>query len=159
MATKSKKYDWTQFIEKIEIRATPERVFKAWTSDKEIVKWFMTEAKLEPKKGGRFFMKFLTGATGDETVLAIRKNRSFRFTFGSDGETVEVTVKKTKLGTDCVLRQFGMKDTPDARINWHMGCRNGWVFFLTNLKAYLEKKIDLRSHDPKKTYLQGYVNS
>lgn len=159
MATKSKKYDWTQFTEKIEIRATPERVFKAWTSEKEIVKWFVSEAILQPKKGGRFFMKFVTGVSGDETILSIKKNHSFSFSFGPDGEAVEVTVKKTKKGTDCILHQYGMKETPQAKVNWHMGCRNGWVFFLTNLKAYLEKKIDLRSHDPKKTYLQGYVNS
>jgi uncharacterized protein YndB with AHSA1/START domain len=144
MAAKVKKYDWTQFTEKIEIAASPQRVFKAWTSEKEIVKWFLTEAKLEPKKGGRFFMKFLTGVSSEETILAIKKDQSFTFSFGADDETVTVTIKKTKSGCDCILWQFGMKDTPQARINWHMGCRNGWVFFLTNLKAYLEYKIDLR---------------
>lgn len=159
MATKAKKYDWTQFTEKIEIAVSPQRVFRAWTNDKEIVKWFITEAKLEPKRGGRFFMKFLTGVSADETVLAVKKNQSFTFSFGSDGETVAVTLKRTKSGCDCILRQYGMKDTPQSRINWHMGCRNGWVFFLTNLKAYLEHGIDLRGRDPRKSYLQGYVNS
>ncbi len=159
MSPKTKKYDWTQFTEKIEIRATPARVFNAWTKEKEIIRWFVSEAILQPERGGRFYMKFLTGATGEESVLAVRKNSYFKFSFGSDGETVEVTFKKTVRGTDCILRQFGMKDTPQSRINWHMGCRNGWVFFLTNLKAYLEHKIDLRSGDPKKSYLQGYVNS
>ena len=41
----------------------------------------------------------------------------------------------------------------------HMGCRAGWVFFLTNLKAYLEHGIDLRTTDPKMTYREGFVNS
>lgn len=159
MATKSKAYDWTQFTEKIEIRATPARVFKAWTSEKEIVKWFIWKGSLEPKKGGKFFMQFVTGASGDEKVLAIRKNELFRFSFGKDGETVEVRFKEVKGGCDCILRQYGMKDTPKARVEWHMGCRNGWVFFLTNLKAYLEHRLDLRSQNPKKSYLQGYVNS
>lgn len=152
-------YDWTQFTEKIALAVPPERVFRAWTDQSDIVNWFLSKAILEPIKGGRFYMEFLTGQSGDERVLGIRKNIYFCFTFGKDGETVEVTLKKTKTGTDCILHQFGMKKTEKSRVMWHMGCRNGWVFFLTNLKAYLEHGVDLRSHDPKKTYKDGYVNS
>lgn len=159
MPVKRKPYDWTQFTVKVEIRATPARVFRAWTNQTEITRWFVSEAILEPRKGGRFYMKFLTGVSGDETVLAIQKDRSFTFSFGPDGETVAVTLRKVAGGTDCILRQYGMKTTPQAKVDWHMGCRSGWVFFLANLKAHLEHKIDLRGTDPKKSYLNGYVTS
>lgn len=159
MPTKRFAYDWTQFTEKIEIDASVDQVFRAWTDDTEITKWFVSEAEIEPKKGGRFYMAFLTGTAAEEKVLGIRKNRFFSFTFGPDGETVEVTFKKTKMGSECHLHQFGMKNTEKSRVEWHMGCRNGWVFFLTNLKAVLEHGVDLRSRNAKKSYKEGYVNS
>ncbi len=62
MATKSKKYDWTQFTEKIEIRATPARVFKAWTSEQRDRQMVHLESDLlNRRKGGKFFMQFVTG--------------------------------------------------------------------------------------------------
>jgi uncharacterized protein YndB with AHSA1/START domain len=152
-------YDWSHFTEKIEIKASPEKVYRAWTDDKLITKWFVHKAVIEPKKGGRFYMKFLGDVESDEKVLGIRKNSYFCFSFGKAGETVEITIKKSGKGTDCILRQFGMKTSNKAKVQWHMGCRNGWVFFLTNLKSFLEKGVDLRSHDPRKSYKQGYVNS
>lgn len=159
MPSKRFTYDWTQFTEKIEIAVPIEKAYRAWTDDAEITKWFVNQAVIEQKKGGRFFMAFLTGVQAEEKVLGIRKNRYFCFSFGPDGEAVEVSFKKTKTGCECHLHQFGMKKTEKSKVQWHMGCRNGWVFFLTNLKAYLEYGIDLRSRNPKKSYKEGYVNS
>ena len=156
---KAKSFDWSQFTVKIEIKAAPSRVFKAWTDEKIITKWFVEEAVIEPKKHGRLYLKWLTGDKSDDEIIAIRKNSLFHFPFGPKGEEVKVKIRKITGGSVCELHQFNMKTGPKDKIYWHMGCRAGWTFFLTNLKAYLENGIDLRSHNPRRSYKQGFVNS
>ncbi|HWR82653.1 MAG TPA: SRPBCC domain-containing protein [Candidatus Deferrimicrobium sp.] len=155
----AKKYDWTQFTLKIEIGATPAQVFRAWTDDKVVPKWFTVKAKIEPRKNGRIHFEWLGGDVLDGRVIAITKNRRFVFPFGKGNEQVEVAITKSGRGSICRLHQYGMKTTPKARWEMFVGCKEGWTFFLTNLKCYLEHGIDLRSHDPQKCYRQGFVNS
>ncbi|MFZ1685169.1 MAG: SRPBCC domain-containing protein [Candidatus Zixiibacteriota bacterium] len=159
MTAKAKPYDWTQFTVKIEIAAPPSRVFHAWTDETVIVKWFVEKAKIEPRKGGRFYLEWLGGVHGDERILDIRDQRYLRFPFGGKQVQVEVKIKKDKKGSICEVRQFQMETTPKAKVEWHMGCKNGWVFFLANLKAYLEHGVDLRTHNPRRSYKQDFVNS
>lgn len=160
MATrKTKPYDWTQFRLKIEIAAPPRRVFDAWTRRELVSKWFPVAGVIEPRKGGQIALTFLGGDTHDDKVTAARRPSLLQFPFGKRGEQVRITFKKVRGGTCCELHQFNMATTPIAKIQMHMGCQQGWTFFLTNLKAFLEHGLDMRSHDPRKSYRQGYVNS
>ncbi|MCB2230828.1 SRPBCC domain-containing protein [bacterium] len=152
-------YDWTRFVLRIEIAASPARVFRAWTESDEVQAWFPEKAESEPKKGGRYYLEFLGGDIADMKFLEFRKPNKVVFTFGDKGETVTVRIRKAGKKTICELEQSGMSTSPKSRVHMHMGCKTGWVFFLTNLKAYLEHGIDLRSHDRRKTYNQSYVNS
>ena len=154
-----KPYDWTRFSLKIEIAAAPERVYRAWTDASELSAWFSVRAEIEPRKGGRLFFEWLGGDRLETNVLAVRQNREIRFPFGSRGEEVRVLLRKVKGGTLCTLEQTGMKTSSKQKIEMHMGCKTGWAFFLANLKAYLEHGIDLRSHEPRKSYRTGYLNS
>ena len=156
---KTKPYDWTQFSLKIEIMAPPEKVYQAWTDDAKIVKWFVEKAVIEPKKNGRIYLVWLGEIAAEYRVTAVRKNGLFGFTFGENAEEVLVRIRKSGHGSVCELRQFNLKTGPADRVAWHMGCKTGWTFFLANLKAWLEHGIDLRSHDPKKSYREGYCNS
>ncbi|MCP4582907.1 MAG: SRPBCC domain-containing protein [candidate division Zixibacteria bacterium] len=158
MAAK-KKHDWSQFRLKIEIKASPTKVFKAWTDPKIISRWFTVKTEFEPVKGGRIYFEWLGGDKFETTVSAIRKNERILFPFGSKGEMVEVKLAKNGRKTIVTLRQYDMRTTPEARWSIHKGCEVGWAFFLTNLKSWLEHGIDLRSHDKMKSYKQGFVNS
>ncbi|MEW5794736.1 MAG: SRPBCC domain-containing protein [Candidatus Zixiibacteriota bacterium] len=152
-------YDWTQFCQKIEIQASPERVFKAWTEPKTIVKWFVVKAEMEPRRNGRLQWEWLAGDKLDARIIDIKKPGKFVFPFGSKGEKVAVTIRKQRRGSLVELHQYDMKASPRDRVQMHLGCREGWAFFLSNLKAFLEHGVDLRSHDPAKSYRQGFVNS
>lgn len=152
-------YDWSRFVLRIEIAASPERVFRAWTEANEVQSWFANRAESEPKKGGRYYLEFLGGDIADMKFLDLRKPSRVVFTFGHKGETVAVKIRKSGKGTVCELEQAGMSTSPKSRVHMHMGCKTGWVFFLTNLKAWLEHGVDLRSHDKKRSYNQSYVNS
>ena len=155
----SASYDWTQFTVKVDIKAAPRKVFQAWTDQRKIVKWFVEKAIIEPKKNGRLYLEWLTCDKSDDKIIAVRQDSLFHFPFGPNGEQVKVKFKKVKGGTVCEIHQFNMKTGPRDKVYWHMGCKNGWTFFLANLKAYLEHGIDLRSRDPKKSYRQGFINS
>ena len=152
-------YDWTQFRQRVFVKAEKERVFRAWTDDREIVKWFPERAVIEPRKGGRIYLEWIGGDKLDASIIQVRKPSRFVFPFG--GKTVEVAVsfKTVRGGTVVELHQYGMPTTARAKAMFHTGCKEGWAFFLTNLKSYLEHRIDLRGHDPKRCYVQGYVNS
>ena len=153
-------YDWTRFVLRIEISATPDEVFRAWTEGDQLRRWFPTGAETEPKKGGRIYLQFLDPKDrGEFSFTEFRRPNLVSFTFGNRGEKVRVRIRKSGAGAVCELEQFDMKTTPKEKVQMHMGCKTGWVFFLTNLKAWLEHGIDLRSHDPKKSYRQSYVNS
>lgn len=154
-----KKQDWTQFRLKIEIAAKPEKVFRAWTDDRIVPRWFCVKAEIEPKKKGRLYFEWLGGDKLETRIIDIKKNRLFLFPFGPKGEKVKLTIIPLKKGSGLELHQYDMKTTPKDRWAMHKGCETGWTFFLANLKAYLEHGIDLRSHDPKKSYRQGYINS
>lgn len=52
-----KKQDWTQFGLKIELAAKPEKVFRAWTDDRIVLRWFCVKAEIEPKKDGCLYFE------------------------------------------------------------------------------------------------------
>ncbi|HER00156.1 MAG TPA: SRPBCC domain-containing protein [candidate division Zixibacteria bacterium] len=154
-----KKFDWSQFTLNIAIKAAPSKVYKAWTDSKEICKWFAYDAEVEPKKGGKFSLTDIYGNSFDMQMLGARKDSRIHFTFGMNDEQVEVKLKKSGRYTVCELHQFNMKTSPNHKWDTHMEQRAGWTFFLTNLKAWLEHGIDLRSHDDKWGYADNFVNS
>ena len=45
------------------------------------------------------------------------------------------------------LLQDSIPDTAEGKHYWHLGCKTGWTFYLTNLKSLLEGGIDLRNKD------------
>lgn len=156
---KPKPFDWTRFSLKIEIAAPPERVYAAWTTAAEVEAWFSVRCEIDARAGGRLFYEWLGGDRLEANVIAARKNRELRIPFGPKGEEVRVVFTKIRGGTLCTLEQTGMRTSPKQKIEMHLGCKTGWVFFLTNLKAYLEHGLDLRSHDPRRSYRTGYLNS
>lgn len=156
---KSKPYDWTQFTLRIVINASPDKIFKAWTDEKIITKWFPIKAVIEPKKNGRIYFEWIGDVKHDAKVREVVKNKKFVFDFGNHGELVAVKIKKSGSAAILELRQYNMRTTPKSKVNMHMGCKQGWTFFMANLKAYLEHGIDLRSFDPKRCYKQDYINS
>ncbi len=153
------KYDWTQFKLKIEIEVKPEKVYEAWTDAESLMSWFPVTAEIVPKKGGRLYLEWLGGDKLEAKVIAARKPYSLIIPFGAKGEELKVSIRKNGTGSICELHQYNMKTDPKTRVEMHMGCISGWVFFLTNLKSVLEHGIDLRGTDPERCYRQGYINS
>ena len=170
-------YDWTRFSKQIFIDADPETVFRAWATPGEIIRWFIAEARYTDAEGRQRYPNEMVAA-GDTywwrwhqeyveigKVLSVGPGHTMTFTFGEqankapDPIVVTINCYEDDGQTRLELIQSNMPDTPTAHHSWHMGCCNGWSFFMTNLKALLEHNADLRETDPERAYTSRAINA
>lgn len=137
-----KKYDWTQFTQKVAVAAPVEKVFRMWTDPAQLKTWFPADAKINLKKGGEYEWKLAAGVKEKGKVLSVRKPSKLSFTFA--GSVCDVTFKKDKRGSLVTLHQHNIPETEKGRYDIFLNCSCGWTFYLTNLKTFLEYGIDLR---------------
>ena len=45
-------------------------------------------------------------------------------------------------------KQYNIPTDETGKTDYHIGCREGWVFYLANLKSIQEGGIDLRNKNP-----------
>jgi uncharacterized protein YndB with AHSA1/START domain len=141
------KYDWSEFTLKAAYNASPAKLFKLWTKENELCKWFLVSAKMELRKGGEYEWEWMMGAREKGKVLAVKKNSLFRFTFA--GGICEVKFRRAGKGCLVILRQYDIPIDEKHKVGTHLSCSIGWTFFLTNLKSYIETGVDLREYDQK----------
>ncbi|HZY47449.1 MAG TPA: SRPBCC domain-containing protein [Candidatus Bathyarchaeia archaeon] len=129
------------------LRTKPETVFKALTEPKVLVKWFLSKAKLEPKKGGTFAFDWIGGYHMTDKVKKFDRDRAVSFSWSDrlkNGKMVKTTasfeVAKKGEGTLLRLRHSGFKD-PEHFAD----CSSRWAYYLTNMKSVLDNGRDLRS--------------
>lgn len=137
-----KKFDWSQFTQRVAVAAPVEKVFQMWTDPVQLRSWFLADAKIDLKKGGEFEWKWLAGVKEKGRVLSVKKPSKLSFTFA--GSVCDVTFKKDKRGSLVILHQHNIPRTEKGKFDVHLNCSCGWTFYLTNLKTYLEYGIDLR---------------
>lgn len=150
--------DHSQFIRKIRIKASPESLWPLWTSSKGLCSWFLEACtftapggeKRKPdercSKGDRYSFKWYNWDTVETgRVLEVDSHR-FEFEFASSKVLVRIEAE----GSDAllILHQYDIPEDPESLFKIHFGCSNGWSFWLTNLKAYVEHKILLNDKDP-----------
>ena len=54
----------------IDVKATPEEVFRAVTEPEQIVKWFAPESRVDPRVGGEYIFSWGPGMEGKTTIVA-----------------------------------------------------------------------------------------
>ena len=125
----------------------PEKVFQALTEPKMLVKWFLSKARVEPKKGGNFSFDWVGGYHMTDKVKRFEGNKAVSFAWSDKIKTGEIAkttatfeVAKKGNGTLLKLRHTGFKD-PEHFAD----CSSRWAYFLTNMKSVLEQGVDLRS--------------
>ena len=165
------KHIWSSFTKRIPVQADAERIFDAWTIPEKLESWFLRRAhflksdKTERAVGNRIQVndtyRWYWHGWSDEVmekgkILEVRTNESLKFIFGKAG-IVEVSIIKEESGDlICELTQSEIPVDDDAKVNYYVGCGEGWTFYLTNLKSVLEGGLDLRN---KKENLNRVLNS
>ena len=142
----------------IEIQASPEAVFEAWTTPEQIVEWWGEEGFYRLKNwtadlrvGGKWHCEGVRPDGTEKSVggeyLKIEPAKYLSFTWanptwaeGSGVTTVEIEFHKTAKGTLLKLKHYGFTD--QSLRDDH---QKGWTRVLGWSKAYVEKKALLRT--------------
>lgn len=129
---------------RILIAAPLERVWEAWASSAEMARWFV-EAKYDGYflPGTGYQWTWVNGANETGEITEANEPVRLAFTFGPDAG-VEVTLAPFEGRVAVDLRQTHSHQDPEDRAAFYADCDQGWTFYLTNLKAWLEHGIDLR---------------
>ena len=61
---------------------------------------------------------------------------------------VEVIITTEQEECKVSLRQYNIPRDEAGKTNFHIGCTEGWVFYMANLKSIMEGGIDLRNKNP-----------
>jgi uncharacterized protein YndB with AHSA1/START domain len=139
----------------IEIKATPEEVFRAVTEPEGIVKWFGPEARVDPRVGGEYCVSWGPGMEIKSTISAYDPFTHFggyreRSTaYGPGGKQVETGVAR-KIAVDYYIEAIGDGMTrlrlvqsgfgPEAAWDDEISSiTKGWAEFLGKLKEVLER--------------------
>ncbi|MEM8845865.1 MAG: SRPBCC domain-containing protein [Bacteroidota bacterium] len=147
-----KKLAFDQFTKKIYIKAPLEKLYEYWATSHGICSWFLRKAeyakadgsKREPlekiQKGDKYVWEWHNwDAQAIGEVLEANGTDELVITF--ENNIVSITLEEEKRGALVTLRQYNIPTDEESKLNVHYGCSNGWTFWLTNLKAYVEHGI------------------
>lgn len=154
-------YDWSTFITRIAIKADPQALYDPWASQRGIEYWFLRTSLYSTADGrqrsadefvekGDTYLWRWEGWPDDvqETgeILECNGKDRFKFTFGEAGNcTVEILSEGEH--TVVQLTQSEIPTDEKGKHYWHLGCKTGWTFHLTNMKSIFEGGADLRNKD------------
>ncbi len=163
-------YDWSQFVVRISINATIDKLYHAWATREGMEYWFLRLSEYKKSdgtiRGDKEYVekgdtyKWLWHGWPDDTVeygtiLDCNGKDFFKFSFGKAGNCA-VVIKKEEGESMIELVQDNIPTDEQGMHYWHLGCKTGWTFYLANMKSLYEGGIDLRNKNEK---LQQVLNS
>lgn len=166
----TKRTDWSCFVVRINIRTSRFRLYEAWASSSGMEAWFLRSCEYRDEGGRRldpetFAVKgnsyrFLWHGYTDDVfeegeVLEANGRDYFRFRFGKAG----ICTVRILLAGDEQMVELEQEEIPvdeASRMQYHVGCKTGWTFYLTNLKSVMEGGTDLRNRN---VNLQDMLNA
>jgi uncharacterized protein YndB with AHSA1/START domain len=140
----------------IDIKATPEEVFRAITEPAQIAKWFAPESRVDPRVGGEYFFSWGPGMEGSAIISAWDPYTHFAgysersIAYGCEGTPPVDTGTMQKLAVDYYIEAIGDGMTRLRLVQSGFGpeaawddefesTKTGWADFLKKLKEVLEK--------------------
>jgi uncharacterized protein YndB with AHSA1/START domain len=163
-------FNWKTFTVRIPINATVEKIYWCWSTKAGLEYWFLRlsdfkKVNSELREDNEFIQpgdtyKWLWHGWGDETVelgeISDCNQKDFlEFSFGKAG-ICRVNIKNEEGINVVELVQYNIPDDEQGMQYYHLGCKTGWTFYLTNLKSLLEGGIDLRNRN---TQMKNVINS
>jgi len=156
-----------KFIKRISIHASPQEIFKAWSTQEGLESWFLRRAEFTTADGrrkgrnesvekGDQYLWIWHGYGDDvfEQRVILNSNGTDSLSFEFTGQcVVTVNIKIERGETICELIQERIPYSDDITDHLYILCGEGWTFYLTNLKSILEGGIDLRNKNMELTKL------
>ena len=133
---------------RIHCASPPEKIFSLWASD-EGRERFLCEQSVSTPDG--FALTFPDGTQEHCTQIESAAPRHFGFTYF--GSRVMVELRDDGCGgTDLLLTNDGVAEADYEEVH------AGWLSVLLPLKAVADFGVDLRNHDPARTWQQGFAD-
>ena len=165
------KLTFDSFVKKIYINTPLEILYRCWATEEGICSWFLERAtytdingeKRSPEayieKGDSYSWEWHNW-DGQELgkVLEADGHSYLLFSF-ADVCKVSVRMKESNGVVLLTLKQYEIPLDEASKMEIYTGCSNGWTFWLTNLKAYLEHGILLneKTCDLRNEPLAGHI--
>jgi uncharacterized protein YndB with AHSA1/START domain len=162
--------DWSKFTLRIPIKADIQEIYKAWITAASLESWFLRKANFyhpdetskdlnsDIQKGDTYewhWHGYDDSVYERGEILEANSKDLLKFVFGKAG-IVTVSMKTIDNETLVELTQGDIPLDEKSKLNYYVGCSNGWTFYLANLKSILEGGIDLRN---KKINITEVINS
>ena len=164
-------FDWSRFSIRINIKnASTEKLYWAWATRQGMEYWFLRMSEYRSANGKERADNALVekGDTytwrwhgwGDEAtetgeILDCNGWDRFKFSFGNAGNcSVKIYPEQDEMIVE--LTQDTIPTDEKGKQNWHIGCKTGWTFYLTNMKSLFEGGPDLRNKNAK---LQSVISA
>ncbi|HEY0059507.1 MAG TPA: SRPBCC domain-containing protein [Flavisolibacter sp.] len=153
-------FNWRKFTKKIAIEASIQAVYDAWTVPQVLEQWFLSKAVFFDNRqpvsavanidtGHEYEWQWFAQETSETgTVLEANGSDLLSFTFAGNCK-VDVKMYEEEGYTIIELTQKDIPDDEKSRVSIWLDCAFGWAFYLVNLKAFLEHRVDLRHKDKK----------
>lgn len=133
---------------RLHLRTPPDGVFAMIDSDEGRAAFWAEEA---PERGGAVHFRFVNGITYSGAVL--ERDPPHRWAVDYFSSTATFALEPDGAGgTDLTLTNRGVPEVDRAEVT------AGWLNVLFPLKAQCNFGIDIRSHDPTRTWELGYCD-
>ena len=133
---------------RMHVRVPPERVYHALNSDEGRASFW---AEAAPERDGHIEFRFSGGSSCRSRIISRVPGTLFEIDYLGGPVRFELS-PDGKGGTDLLLVHLGVG--PDEWNEVHAG----WLNVLFPLKAWVTYGIDLRNHDPERSWEQGYAD-
>lgn len=137
-----------EIVWRLHLKSDPRTVFDAITTDSGRQR-FWVESSVQV--ADEIKLTFVNGVVGHVKILRCERPRLFSFVYFGTHVTMELS-GDDRGGTDLQLVNTGVPDDD------YLEVLPGWLNVLLPLKAAVDHGIDLRNHDPNRTWDQRYVD-
>ncbi len=135
---------------RLHLKSPPEQVYRLLSTDQGRAR-FWAESAVET--AGRIHFRFPNGLEHDAEILDRRHDSLFRLEYiGGTTTSFELSACDSG-GTELVLTDRGVAADDHTEVT------AGWVSVLLALKAAADFSVDLRNHDPARTWEHGYAEN
>ena len=129
-------------VTKMSIRRPAREVFEAFVDPARIGGFWFSSSSARWEPGRTIRLRYEEyDVEGEIAVTEIVENEkiAFRWGDGEDEHTVTISLTEPELGCTVVeIVEEGFKESGEGWIDQLVGNKEGWVYMLTCLKAYLE---------------------
>lgn len=134
---------------KLQFQSPPKKVYEALSTNEGRKKYWAESAE---EKDGKIHYVFLNEIEDTGEILEAIPERKFKVTYFGWHVSFDLEQSEGK-GTVMTMLCEGVSDKDKMEIS------SGWVSWLLTMKAAVDFDVDLRNHNPERTWFHGFADN